>query len=270
MNLVSKLIELVRRSRKRILVVGDVMVDHWVHGQIEGCQDGCPKFVSKLYTKTPGGAGNAYNSLSRWDVDIQLFGQLGMDRPNKWRFINTQGEITFRYDNEEVYRRNNDVNEIIKDINHSDGVLISDYDKGYLTPKIVREIVDTCNKYGIPCVADVKRHPDVYAGAILKGNVDWCNSNQIADVVTRGDQPPSVNGVQHINKLPPVECVNHVGAGDCFAAHLVLALVYGFSLKDAATVAHSAGRVYVQFEHNRAPHPCEIEKDLCIVINELT
>ena len=63
-------------------------------------------------------------------------------------------------------------------------------------------------------------------------------------------------------ELPKVNCINHVGAGDCFGAHLVLALMYGFSLEDAATIAHSAGRVYVQHLHNRPPLPEEIEEDL--------
>lgn len=58
-----------------------------------------------------------------------------------------------------------------------------------------------------------------------------------------------------------VNCVSHVGAGDCFAAHLVLALAHGFSLEDAAAIAHSAGRVYVQHEHNRPPMPEEIAED---------
>ena len=63
-----------------------------------------------------------------------------------------------------------------------------------------------------------------------------------------------------------VEVKNHVGAGDCFAAHLILGLAYGLSLEDAATVAHSAGRVYVQFPHNRPPLPSEIVADFATAL----
>jgi sugar/nucleoside kinase (ribokinase family) len=59
--------------------------------------------------------------------------------------------------------------------------------------------------------------------------------------------------------------VNHVGAGDCFAAHLTLALAYGFSLKEAAGLAHSAGRVYVQSFHNHPPFPTDIAADMSTV-----
>jgi D-beta-D-heptose 7-phosphate kinase/D-beta-D-heptose 1-phosphate adenosyltransferase len=55
---------------------------------------------------------------------------------------------------------------------------------------------------------------------------------------------------------------SHVGAGDCFAAHLVLALAHGLSLEEAAMIAHSAGRIYVQHPHGRPPWPHEIKKDL--------
>ena len=67
-----------------------------------------------------------------------------------------------------------------------------------------------------------------------------------------------------IPPLAPVECVNHVGAGDCFAAHLALAMAHSLSLVDAVAIAHSAGRVYVQHPHNRPPTPDEIKKDLSL------
>lgn len=67
-------------------------------------------------------------------------------------------------------------------------------------------------------------------------------------------------------RFTPVKIVSHVGAGDCFAAHLALALAYGFSLKEAAVLAHSAGRVYVQSLHNIPPHPAEILADMSTVL----
>lgn len=269
MNLVTKLIDMVSKKRKRIVVIGDVMVDHWVHGHIEGCQDGCPKFVMESNLSVAGGAGNAGQCLQNWDVDRNVFGQLGTDCPNKWRFVSSDNNKTvFRYDDElkkealNSTRRYARMSDAVMMVSRADAVLLSDYDKGFLTPEFIRNVIDLCAKRRIPCVVDVKRPPYVYEGAILKGNIDWCQTNKICDVVTRGDQPPFVRGVSHLDQLSPVKCVNHVGAGDCFAAHLTLALAYGFLLKDAATIAHSAGRVYVQHPHNRPPHPHEIEDDL--------
>jgi len=47
MNLAEKLIVEIDKKQKRILIVGDAMVDRWVHGHIDVCQDGCPKFVEE-------------------------------------------------------------------------------------------------------------------------------------------------------------------------------------------------------------------------------
>jgi sugar/nucleoside kinase (ribokinase family) len=145
--------------------------------------------------------------------------------------------------------------------------LISDYNKGFLTKEFICEIVNICRKRNVPCVADAKREPEVYTGCILKGNAEWAHTTKINLlhenlVLTYGKNPPTVNAKAVGIGSEPVECINHVGAGDCFAAHLTLALAYGFSLEEAAALAHSAGRVYVQHPHNRAPWPKEVAEDL--------
>ncbi len=155
-------------------------------------------------------------------------------------------------------------NLILDMIQNFDAVLLSDYDKGFLTPEFTREVIKRCNRRSIPCVADVKRGPELYQGAILKSNLDWTNKYGASNVTTRGAMWPWVHGKtdRYHGGRHDVKCVNHVGAGDCFAAHLTLALACGFSLEDAAAVAHSAGRVYVQHPHNRPPHPKEIAADM--------
>jgi D-beta-D-heptose 7-phosphate kinase/D-beta-D-heptose 1-phosphate adenosyltransferase len=60
----------------------------------------------------------------------------------------------------------------------------------------------------------------------------------------------------------PVHCVNHVGAGDCFASIMTLSLAHGLSLEDSAFIAYSAGRIYVQHRQGRPPWPHEIRKDM--------
>lgn len=263
MNLVSRLIAEVGRNPKRIVVVGDIMIDHWVHGHIEECQEGCPKFVKRSCVTVLGGAGNARQCLGNWGVIAELEGTNGIDRPNKYRFIGADGRILYRYDDEhrtDPMKHGTTYCLALEKIELAHGVLISDYDKGFLTPQFINVVTARCRERSIPCVADAKRRPSLYSWAIIKGNIDWCQANGPCDVVTRGHEPPLVGGVSR-GQSPPVKCINHVGAGDCFAAHLTLALAYGFSLEDAATIAHSAGRVYVQHQHNRAPHPSEIEDD---------
>ena len=272
-NLAARLVAEVSKKRKRIVVCGDAMIDHWVHGRVAECQDGCPKFVEESRVETPGGAANAVQCLQHWDVLTDLFGRGGADQPQKWRFVDADGKIVWRWDDEPPLLRTNwdpsplrykwNYEHALEMVGCADGVLLSDYDKGFLTPEFIQEVADLCKARGVPCVADCKRAPEVYGSVILKGNLAWAYRwTYQAEVITRGRYNPFVEGDECGIDLLQVSLVNHVGAGDCFAAHLTLALAYGFSLKDAAAVAHSAGRVYVQFAHNRAPLPQEVVVDM--------
>lgn len=240
-----------------LLVIGDAMTDVYVYGTLQSCQDGCQKFVEASRVALPGGAANAARSLMHQDCTI-AFPQ-SIDISIKTRLI-ADGRIVFRLDNDAIpidtdYRRS-----VLAALALPlDGVLISDYDKGALSESLLREVITTCIHRGIPCVADVKRGAWLYSGAIRKGNEDYDGA---CEVRTRGQRPPTVDGhtVPHPNT--PVTLLNHVGAGDCFAAHLLLALANGAKLVDACTFAHSAGRVYVQHRHNYPPSIQEISVDL--------
>jgi len=274
------------KERRRILVAGDVMIDRWVHGYTDCCQDDCIKFVTEYTEDTPGGAANAARSINNWGVEVSLFGYEGDDRPIKCRYVR-DGKIVFRADGNELlpsqacirgdrYQWSRDL--ALEMLPYASGVLLSDYDKGYLTPEFIAAVVTECKRRGIPCVADCKRAPELYAGCILKGNFEWFDKYiNVMDspppnslTITNGPADPATwvkgakSGFAGGNVLPLVTCINHVGAGDCFAAHLALALAYRYSLKDAAAVAHSAGRVYVQHPHNRPPLPTEVAADMAL------
>jgi bifunctional ADP-heptose synthase (sugar kinase/adenylyltransferase) len=288
MNLVQKLLGRITKDKKTVLVIGDALTDVWIHGRTEKCQDNCTKFVEESQCRTPGGAANAQRSLSRWPITTRLFAWAENDRPVKTRFVDNGilQVIVFRHDyelntiernrNEYEWARTDAIDAIqhAGTVLHAGAVLLSDYDKGFLTPEFIREVAVLCKERGIPCVADCKRTPEVYDGCILKGNEAYH--------LKYGRQLP-INGqvvITHGNRcvfaatkfgwegkpigdmLLPVKCLNHVGAGDCFAAHLTLALAYEFSFREAVAVAHSAGRVYVQHAHNRPPCPDEIAADL--------
>jgi bifunctional ADP-heptose synthase (sugar kinase/adenylyltransferase) len=271
-NLVERLIEMDRRAPKRILVIGDGMTDVYVHGRLEDqCQEGCPKFVEESRISVPGGAANAARSLDHWCARTQFRGT--PHGPTKTRFM-VDDRCVFRFDDDRGRTISNFQRiraEAIQDLRtgrrHFDAVYLSDYDKGMLTPEFICEVGGICWGRAIPCVADAKRSPEVYDGTILKCNFDWFSRNKRMGyldpnlVITYGPSVPSAGGELVKFDGQPVKCVNHVGAGDCFGAHLTLALACGFSLKDAAAIAHSAGRVYVQFSHNRPPQSPEIAAD---------
>lgn len=274
------MIEEDQKKPRRIMVIGDGMTDVYVCGELTTCQDDCPKFMEKTRVRVPGGSLNAARSLNNWLARRMCVYPAGRG-PVKTRYM-VRNECVFRHDDDRV---DIDLDDLRRDIRETfdafnpEGVLISDYDKGLMTPQFLREVISRCSERQVPCVADMKRHPSLYRGAILKCNEEyqhrynrelsdsvWESTQPDSLVVTSGPLTPAVWEKGEIKKgfkfLPPVQCVNHVGAGDCFAAHLTLALVCGLSLKDAAVVAHSAGRVYVQHVHNRPPTREEIVADL--------
>lgn len=285
-NPARRLMNAVAEEQKIIAIMGDAMIDRWVSGTIMECQDGCPKFTVDWQIDAPGGAANAVASIEHWDVDVHLCTYPRSGYPTKYRFIDGEGKIISRadfgegYDSLETSRRRTCRAARFRAVNMSekvDGVLLSDYGKGFLTPGLVRRVVGICQRRGIPCVADCKREPKLYAGAILKGNTEWRkqyiapfhvpNTKEIPEiyVITQGHIPPYgryKSVAWTIGDAPPVPLVNHVGAGDCFAAHLLLALVYGFPLIEASAIAHAAGRVYVQHPYNRAPLQREVVSDM--------
>ena len=270
-ELVERLVSEIAKRKKSILVIGDTMIDRWIHGHTAQCQDGCTKFVQESVVDTPGGAYNAEHCLVNWGVRTALYGFAQNDCPIKSRYVDENNRIVFRADDDGPAVRGAGYEWsrklALEMIPFSMGVLLSDYDKGFLTPEFIRQASELCHNLDIPCVADCKRSPDLYANCILKGNLDWMEKwiehpHSTKWVVTRGGVPPIVSGVSEYDYQPQVSCTNHVGAGDCFASHLTLALACGFSLEDAAALAHSAGRVYVQHPHNRSPYPHEIAADM--------
>jgi bifunctional ADP-heptose synthase (sugar kinase/adenylyltransferase) len=288
----AKLIEdLINRDREmpcRILVIGDGMTDIYVHGRLEeACQEGCGKFVEKGRVTVPGGVANAARSLEGWKARVRLCA-IPSAGPVKTRFmadnyVDAHGKpigrqvCCFRHDDDrnraDVVLICREALRVLENFEYPpNAVLLSDYDKGTLSPAFISKVAGICWDQRIPCVADCKRAPEVYAGCLLKGNKAWGDkyTPSVTEqcyryVETQGAAPPQVwekGWLDDIPPLPLVTCVNHVGAGDCFAAHLTLGLAYGLSLKDAARIAYSAGRVYVQHPHNRPPQPAEIRADM--------
>lgn len=274
MNIVEQLIEADKCSLKGILVIGDCMFDTYICGELYNtCQEGCQKFVHGSRVTVPGGAANAARSIENWNSRVVCIPGKTPGLPEKFRFMEGD-KCVFRYDDDRcnldlAYIRWEALNTF--ELWMPDAVLLSDYDKGMLTEDFIQKIVTKCNRHNIPCVVDAKRDPDMYKGAIIKGNEDYykkygkelCHGKDYF-VITHGHDSPYIQYIKGevINsKKIRVKCINHIGAGDCFAAHMTLALANNFFLKEAATIAHSAARVYVQHSHNTPPQLSEILAD---------
>ncbi len=174
----------------------------------------------------------------------------------------------------------------------ADVAILSDYDKGLFDGPVVRALLAACTETGVPSVVDPhsNRHPHDYTGCTVfkpneayvrqrggpfefPGNLYWFKKTLAPTqhmVYTRGAAPPCgfEGSRQHAEdfscrrRFAPVPVQSVAGSGDCFAAHLALALAHRLSFRDSCEVAYSAGRAYVQGRHNRPVLPHEVAGDL--------
>jgi len=74
-----------RFSDQRILVVGDLMLDHWVWGSVSRISPEAPIPVVDVqrYTYTPGGAANVVSNLKALGAQVEIMGVVGADDPGR-------------------------------------------------------------------------------------------------------------------------------------------------------------------------------------------
>ncbi len=170
-------------KNKKILVVGDIMLDEYLWGEVERISPEAPVPVVNVEkeTKIPGGAANVVNNLLGLGAKVYLSGIIGNDDSGKdikkyftKRDVNLSGLISVtgrlttlktriiahshahdqqivRVDKESTEPLSNDViKKIIKYvdsiINKIDGIIISDYGKGVIIPALIDDIIKKANK----------------------------------------------------------------------------------------------------------------------------
>jgi D-beta-D-heptose 7-phosphate kinase/D-beta-D-heptose 1-phosphate adenosyltransferase len=171
---------------KKIIVIGDLMLDEYFIGDIKGKSPEAPALLVRQTSKkeVPGGAGNAAMNLASLGAKVFILGRVGFDVGGsilcnllKSSKINTEGIIKdglptiiktrvicekqqiLRYDIEETaplkdYERM--LTFVKKRIRDIDGILISDYNKGVCQKDFMREIISLCSKSKKPIVVDSK------------------------------------------------------------------------------------------------------------------
>ncbi len=291
---------------KRVLCVGDLMLDRFIYGDVERMSPEAPIPVLSQTEEEQmlGAVGNVARNVVALGGVATIISIVGDDEPAghlkrliseneglhadlvtvsglnstvKTRYI-SRGQQLLRADVEDcVTLREEDENRLLdairSELGHADAVAISDYAKGCLSTRILRNLVDLANEHNLPLVADPKyRDLDRYNGVtILKPNVKElseafglpCTDDETAEqllkhamsalrvgsiVLTRSDQGMSaIDGsgkVGHVRDRM-TEVFDVSGAGDTAAALMSLALGAGLSTLDATKLANKACRIAV-------------------------
>jgi len=172
-----------------ILVIGDLMIDHYLWGKCERISPEAPVQVVNIDKESSvlGGAGNVVNNLRSLGSNVDVLSVIGDDlvakelefllkkidvnsdlliiekerkTSKKSRLIASQQQI-LRYDNESIEDISNNSEEKIlktfqKNILNYDAVILSDYGKGILTNTLTKEIISLSNKNNVKVFVDPK------------------------------------------------------------------------------------------------------------------
>jgi D-beta-D-heptose 7-phosphate kinase/D-beta-D-heptose 1-phosphate adenosyltransferase len=175
-------------ATKRLLVVGDVMIDKYIWGEVGRISPEAPVPVvtATHQSQQPGGAANVAMNIARLGATAHVVGFTGGDEDElqlakllrsegiRSEFIDCQGFPTItkqriiagrqqmlRLDNERLGNRvQADYDRLVASalalIPGTDAVILSDYAKGVLTPEVCQAIIEAARRLSIPVLVDPK------------------------------------------------------------------------------------------------------------------
>ena len=196
----ANLIKMLEKFKdKKIIVLGDIMLDKYIFGNVERISPEAPVQIVGVEKERfiPGGAANVANNIAALDAKVFMVGIVGKDieakillKELKKRKVNIDGIVTdnnvpttqkvrvfgqkqqlLRIDYEKKDYLNKEAeNKIIafikEKIKETDAIIISDYAKGVITKDLMANVKELAK--GILLIVDPKpKHKAFYAGVNL-------------------------------------------------------------------------------------------------------
>jgi len=190
-----------KKAQPNILVVGDLMIDHYLWGSCDRISPEAPVQVVDIAKETTvlGGAGNVINNLKALGALVSVAGVIGDDDNGKELVemlqsidVDTQHLLTqtrrktskksriiavsqqiLRYDKESkddisVDSVQNITQTISAHIHQYDAIILSDYGKGVLTEQLCQNIITLAKQHAVKVLVDPKGSDfSKYKGAYL-------------------------------------------------------------------------------------------------------
>ena len=181
-----------RFENLKILVVGDVMIDSYIWGIVERISPEAPVPIVTIHNQERrlGGAANVALNIKAMGATPILCGVIGDDDrkedfidllteenlsdigilidpermttvktriiSNRQHLLRVDEEIDDILSAETENSFNQQISDLLKTGN-IDAVIFQDYDKGTLTPTLIKSVIKKARKYGIPVLADPKQ-----------------------------------------------------------------------------------------------------------------
>jgi len=296
-------------ATKRLLVVGDVMLDRFVYGEVSRISPEAPAPVIRAGRpeEIVGGAGNVARNIASLGAVCELVGVVGRDEAahsilynlkkqpgiiptlveSERRMTTVKTRFVANLHNTHLLRADwEDATPVDREIEDSiiarvealmrsvDGVILSDYAKGVLTPRVIAQIIASARADGKPVVVDPKGSdygryasatsltPNLAELGVALGRKVANDEREIEtaarELMSRTEcdfllVTRSEHGVMIIERDTPAttfpataaRVVDVSGAGDTLVASFALALVCAAGAHNAARLANSAAGLVV-------------------------
>ena len=229
-----------QQKQLKVLLIGDSCTDEYVYGSCERLNPEAPVPILKFNRKETkkGMAWNVRKNIESFGIEVYMI--TNQETITKTRYIDE------KY-NQQILRVDNEPN--LKPMNydlpdeHFDALVISDYDKGFLSNEKVFELVEW---FDGPVFIDSKKTKLPKESCFVKINdLEFSKLDNPADnlIITRGSK-----GAEYQGKLYPgekVDIFDAVGAGDTFLSAMVyFYLKYG-KIEEAIPYANKAAAIAV-------------------------
>lgn len=246
--------------KHQVLVIGDSCIDRYKIGLVDRLSPEAPVPIIKVVDEyqLPGMSANVQRNIENLGVKVDLITH--HEPIYKIRYIDQRsGQHLLRVDHEGFIKPWDLYWPAPLEEYHA--IVISDYNKGYITYEIVEYIRET---YKGPIFIDTKKTDLArFAGCFVKINEEE-NKRKISStedlIVTLGS-----NGAVYQNRMYgaiPCEVVDVCGAGDTFLAAMVVEYLKTHSMRAALEYANYAASVCVQHRGAYAPTLDEITLEI--------
>jgi D-glycero-beta-D-manno-heptose-7-phosphate kinase len=220
---------IVQQEKYKVLLIGDSCTDVYIFTSEQRKNPECDApLLTEVGRLAAGGmARNVYKCLKNLEVDVTLITNKVINE--KVRIIdNLTGKQILRLDNDP--KESDEIKfEDLPDLSQFTHVVISDYDKGFVSRNFIEKLSNYCTS-GTIIVDTKKKDIGKYLtahNAYLKINTEEYNALEpkVGGIVTRGSNGADVMSrrgqrLAHVPALPATE-VDVCGAGDSFLAGLV-------------------------------------------------
>jgi D-beta-D-heptose 7-phosphate kinase/D-beta-D-heptose 1-phosphate adenosyltransferase len=193
--------KILKNFTPRILVIGDLMIDHYLWGSCERISPEAPVQIVDIKNETTvlGGAGNVINNLVTLGAKVSVSSVIGRDdngseliemlesidvdttkilqhsgrKTSKKSRVIASSQQVLRYDKESKESiSKDDADEILNSLSDSihsyNAVILSDYGKGVLSDELCEGVIRLCKKNSIKVLVDPKGSDYAkYRGAYL-------------------------------------------------------------------------------------------------------